>query len=181
MVSDGPDAELKALIESHQQDGKWPRVRFSDLPSHDPQVRWGHLARLQGIARSDSPYVAYLDDDDGWREHHLAVLVTALEESPDAGFAYPRMIVHLADGSTARIGDGRLAHGRISTSMIVHRRELLSVATWRDETGAPDWHLVERWLAAGVQSVSVDAETVDYYPARPIDPAKAVPVSFPPP
>lgn len=181
VVSDGPDVALKALVESHQQDGKWPRVRFSHLPDHDPQARWGHLARLQGIARSRSPYVAYLDDDDGWRPDHLTILIDALESTPEADLAYSRMVVHLADGSTARIGDGRLAHGRIATSMIVHRRETLSVATWKDETGAPDWHLVKRWIAAGIEAVSVDAETVDYYPARPIDPAEAVPVSLPPP
>ena len=52
----------------------------------------------------------------------------------------------------------------IDTSAIAHRRDLLDLATWRDDGQQTiDWDLVERWIAAGA-TWAFDAEiTADYY------------------
>lgn len=156
IVSDGPDPELARH--------PWPPgVRYLELPRHPENARWGHLARLHGIMSSYGQVIAYLDDDDAYRPGHLEAVTGALLADPLAGFAVPRMIAHTRFGQ-ARIGDGALAHGRVGTSMIAHWREILDTATWEDETMAPDWDLVRRWLDAGIRYASVDAVTVDYYP-----------------
>lgn len=155
IVSDGPDEFLAGY--------PWPPgVRYLELPEH-PGACWGHLARLHGIAVSHGQVIAYLDDDDAYRPGHLEACVTALLADPLAGFAVPRMIAHTRFGQ-ARIGDGPLARGRVTTSMIVHWREILNVATWREDPAPPDWDLVSRWLDAGIRHVSPDAVSVDYYP-----------------
>jgi glycosyltransferase involved in cell wall biosynthesis len=176
VVSDGPDDELGSRIG-------WKRPmagRYAQLPDHDPGVPWGLRARLHALSLATGDLIAYLDDDDAYRPGHVGVLARALAGNPDAGFAYSRMRVHLGGGKTMRFGDGSPAYGRIGTDMIMHRRDLLDVATWShddlaDDTAwsaAPvpvseDWSLVRRWLDAGISYVSVDAETVDYYPATP--------------
>lgn len=156
IVSDGPDPDLAAR--------QWPPgVRYLELPAHPQGVRWGHEARLHGIAASYGQVIAYCDDDDAWRPDHLAVCVAALLADPLAGFAVPRMIAHTRFGQ-ARIGDGALARGRVATSMIVHWREILDTDTWTEDPAPPDWVLVSRWLDAGIAYASPDAVTVDYYP-----------------
>ena len=157
VVSDGPDPELAAVIP--------PGIRFAELPEHDPGVRWGTRARLRALAMARGEIIAYLDDDDAWRPQHVATLVAALNARPDAGFGWTRMAVHFPDGTTAQLG-GRPSYGRIATSMMFHRRELLETATWQDSE-LHDWDLAEAWLMAGAGYVSVDAETADYYRQRP--------------
>lgn len=175
VVSDGPDAGLAMSLS------EWPRVRYHELPDHDPVRHWGGPARRRGIEVARGQLIAYIDDDDAWRPDHVAVLVAALSAEPGAGFAFSRMMMHTTGGQLVRIGDGRLSHGRIATSMIVHRRELLDIATWGEPNPHEDWLLVDAWLSAGVSYASVDAETVDYYPSNPVDLARQVPVAFPPP
>jgi hypothetical protein len=92
----------------------------------------------------------------------VRLLVAALEET-GADFAYPKMAVH-GRGEYV-IGTDPPAFGQIDTSMIVHRRELLDVATWRWYPGIAtiDWDLVSRWMADGATWVHVPAVTCDYY------------------
>jgi glycosyltransferase involved in cell wall biosynthesis len=161
IVSDGPDEVLREEFASR---AAWASVtRFEELPEHPPAAQWGHYARLHGIDLAKGDYIAYLDDDNGWRPDHVRRLVQALEANPDAGFAYPLMAVH-GRGEYV-IGSDPPAEGQIDTSMIVHRRELLDVATWRWYPGIPtiDWDLVSRWVAAGVTWVRVPVVTCDYY------------------
>jgi glycosyltransferase involved in cell wall biosynthesis len=155
VVSDGPDPELR---------DRWPGgARLVELAEHDPQARWGHWARMEGIAQSRGNVVAYLDDDNAWRPHHLKVLVEALETS-GVDFAYGQMDIHAPDGTvTQTIGHDRPEYCHIDTSMIVHRRDLLDAATWRQSTPTIDWDLVQRWMAAGARWVHVPQVTVDYY------------------
>lgn len=176
VVSDGPDARLQRLIAG--QAARETRLVYAELPAHGTARHWGGPARRHGIKVARGNLIAYLDDDDSWGPSHISVLVAALRADPAAGFAFSRADAHLPDGRTARIGDGRLAHGRILTSMILHRREVLEAATWaHDDSPHEDWLLVAGWLAAGIRCVSVDAVTCDYYPAAPM---AGVPVTFVP-
>lgn len=173
IVSDGPDEVLEAA--------RWPAgVVFEALESHDPECFWGHRTKMRALELARGEFVAYLDDDDAYRPDHVALLAHALIDDPTAGFAYSRMAAHMPGPGLVRIGDGPLAHGRIGTQMIMHRRSVLDVETWRNISSCPEWDLVTRWLAAGVPYVSVDAVTVDYYPANPMDPRLAVPVAYRP-
>ena len=156
VVSDGPDMELfKLLIDAP--------VDFVALPQHDSAARWGHHARLFGtqIARGD--YVAYLDDDNAFRPDHIAKLAAALEENPEAGFAYSQILMQ-GNGMSYVVGVPPPSYGQIDTSAIMHRREILNLAQWRDE-GQPtiDWDITERWLQAGVGWAHVPEVTADYY------------------
>jgi len=155
VVSDGPDPELREKLAGLY-------VRYYELPEHPPEAQWGHHARLHGIDLAKGDYIAYLDDDNSWRPGHVRALVAALEET-GAGFAYGKQHVH--GRGEYLIGTDPPVCGQIDTSMIIHRRELLDVATWRWHPGIPtiDWDLVERWMAAGATWVRVPHVTSDYY------------------
>jgi glycosyltransferase involved in cell wall biosynthesis len=158
VVSDGPDPVLASAFKDSILAST---PRYYELPEH-PDAQWGHHARLHGIDLAKGEYIAYLDDDNSWHSYHVRLLVAALEET-GADFAYPLMAVH-GRGEYV-IGTDPPACGQIDTSMIIHRRGLLDVATWRWHPGIPtiDWDLVERWMAAGVAWVRVPRVTADYY------------------
>ena len=158
VVSDGPDPVLASAFKGSIYAST---PRYYELPEH-PDAQWGHHARLHGLNLAKGDYIAYLDDDNSWRPDHLRLLVAALEDT-GADFAYPRMAVH-GRGEYV-IGTDPPKEGQIDTSMIVHRRELLDVATWRWYPGIPtiDWDLVSRWMAAGATWTRVNAVTCDYY------------------
>jgi glycosyltransferase involved in cell wall biosynthesis len=155
VVSDGPDPVLAEALDG---DG---RVRYAEVPEHDPAARWGHWARLLGVDMATGDYIAYLDDDNSYRPEHLALVVAALEADPGAGFGYGSMILHCAGGAV--IGGDRPAYGQIDTSMLVHRCSLLDVATWTHSLPTIDWDLVERWMQAGVRWAWVPVVTADKY------------------
>lgn len=165
IVSDGPDPLLAALLVTRSREGGFTHlVRYCELAEHDPAARWGHWARLRGCELAKGEYITYLDDDDSLRPEHVAVLAAALDANPGAGFAYARTIMHVQDGSWCRIGTEPPAYGHISVSLM-HRRELLEVATWEQSQPTIDWDLVSRWLAAGVGWVMADADTADIWPS----------------
>lgn len=49
--------------------------------------------------------------------------------------------------------------------MIMHRRGTLDYGTWGPPSRLMDWGIVEKWLGAGVQGVTVEAVTVDIWPS----------------
>jgi glycosyltransferase involved in cell wall biosynthesis len=160
VVSDGPDPELLRKLPRHLKDAG--NLWYEELPEHDPEAQWGHYARLHGLDLAKGEYIAYHDDDNSWHSYHVRLLVRALEAN-GADFAYGNMAVH--GRGEYIIGTDPPAEGQIDTSMIVHRRELLDVATWRWHPGIKtiDWDLVERWMAAGATWVHVPHVTSDYY------------------
>ena len=170
VVSDGPDEKLAEILRSpvpadqfqDMRQGRRHPLWYYELPEHDPDAQWGHHARLRGIDLAKGEYIAYLDDDNSWHPDHVRLLVAALEDT-GADFAYPLMAVH-GRGEYV-IGADPPAEGHIDTSMIVHRRDLLDVATWRWFPGIKtiDWDLVSRWVAGGASWVRVNAVTCDYY------------------
>lgn len=156
VVSDGPDDDLCDL------DG----VRF--LAEHVPEQNRGLTARRYGTELAAGDLIAYLDDDNAWRPHHLRKLVSALTAS-GADFAYSRAMCH-DSGVSWSIGQSPPGFGQIDTSLIVHRRELLDVETWEPSLGPADWDLVSRWVRKGASWAYVPDVTMDYYhPAEDVE------------
>lgn len=123
-------------------------------------------SRLRAIGNSRGDYIAYLDDDDAYRPHHISTLAAALDAHPEAGFAYSQMASRDGAGTVvAVIGQSVPAHCQIGTPMVVHRRELLEYGTWGPDHPAEDWQLIERWLNAGIEYVYVPHVTVDVWPS----------------
>lgn len=157
VVSDGADPELRRLLGG--------RVRYGES---DHGGHWGHLARLKGIEMAGGDLIAWLDDDDAWRPDHVALLAAALEEHPEAGFAYSRLLIGAQDANARTyrddpdecLGTDVYASGQVLTSMIFHRRWVLDVATWGTGTETPDSDLVTAWADAGVPYVSVPQVSV---------------------
>jgi len=139
-----------------------------------PHPTPGHWNRLLGGLLAATEFVAYLDDDNMWRPRHLEVLVRALDDHPECGFAYSKMQYMESDARSGQVlGDGMVdatgAVNHIDASMIVHRTELLrDVATWDPHSAPPDLryaldgYVVQKWLDAGVNYAWVDETTVDY-------------------
>lgn len=180
IVSDGPDPELAAklaaaLLLDRHEDGCY-RTPMSwymhdQLPEHAGDKHWGNPARTRALrmVSPQSQFIAYLDDDDAFRPDHLALHIAALTANPDAGFSVSQMMLHNNwDSPPEIIGreDHPLQCGLVGTPMIVHRRELLEVASWGDDHIQEDWNLVDAWLRAGITCVRIDQVTVDVWPAR---------------
>jgi glycosyltransferase involved in cell wall biosynthesis len=151
IVSDGPDPALEDV----------PGVVFLD--EHREQLNRGIWARLAGTRLATGDLIAYLDDDNAWRPGHLRLLAGAIERE-DVSFAYGKALCQ--DSHAARawvIGCCQPVFSQIDTSMIVHRAGLLETATWEPSGRPADWHLVDRWLRAGVTWAWVPEITLDYY------------------
>lgn len=108
-------------------------------------------------------FIAYLDDDNYWLPNHVESLMQCFEKNPEISYAF----------SSFYMGDIRIIckepkRGRIDTSSIVHRAELLhKYGYWKrqDIVGyAHDWELVSRWkrekyMATGIPTLMYNVET----------------------
>jgi len=166
IVSDGPDPELAAKLFPPRRTGTRSRW-FATLSQHETAPHWGHLARLHALEVAKGDLVTYCDDDDSLRPDHCELLVNALLEHPEAGWARSLMASHHPDeGDTiTEIGHGEPSCGNIGTPMIMHRQEILEKGTWGPASDFEDWELVNRWIHAGIEYVKVDKITVDVYPS----------------
>ena len=163
VVSDGPNDGLYARMRGHIAANLYAHtLRYAEVPTHDPGARWGHHARMAGIDLARGDLIAYLDDDNAYRPDHLRAAVQALTAHPDAGFAYPQTRMHV-HGHEYVIGTDPPAYGQIDTSGIVHRRDLLDVATWQPSLPSIDWDLVNRWMIGGSKWTFIERVTVDYF------------------
>lgn len=143
VVSDGPDSTVEIC-----------------LPEHIPEVNRGVSARNYGISLAAGDVIAYLDDDNSWRPDHLERLVAALD---GADFAYTRALCLREDGLRWTIGGDLPSLGTIDTSMIGHWSTALDTASWELSSEPPDWHLVRRWMEAGLRWKFDPTVTVNYY------------------
>jgi hypothetical protein len=77
-------------------------------PSIQDGYRWARVARMRnfGVAQSDIPLIAHLDDDNSWDVDHLSTLVTALEADPEAEVAHSWRRLLNDDGTPFYIPDG---------------------------------------------------------------------------
>jgi glycosyltransferase involved in cell wall biosynthesis len=157
VVDDGSDEQLEDALAGVD------RVRYVELRRHLGGL--GELQRLEGLEEAKGELIAYLDDDNAYRPEHLEQLAMVLQANR-ADFAYSRMQRHWPSGWTDEVGTQPPTYGQIDTSLLLHRRELLQVATWRTGyaiPGAPDWDLAQRWLQAGASWVHLPVITVDYW------------------
>ncbi|MGH8924769.1 MAG: glycosyltransferase family 2 protein [Acidimicrobiia bacterium] len=84
-------------------DGSDPPVAIGD---HDPRIRvlrndrpqGPAAARNKGAAATSAPLIAFLDDDDSWREGKLGTTIACLDAHPDVGLAYHLMSGAQEDG-----------------------------------------------------------------------------------
>lgn len=174
IVSDGPDDELATQFKSAlppevcqdiRQGRRFP-VWFHALAEHQDGIHWGTAGRLAGIELAAGDFIGYVDDDDELRPEHCELLVQALIDHPEAGWARSLMISHQGEGAgLTTIGHGEPSCGNIGTPMIMHRREILEHGTWGPPSAFEDWELVNRWVHAGISHVKVDVVTVDVYPS----------------
>jgi len=161
VVSDGPDPALAEMMAGPD----YQDIRYAELETHDPAFRWGHRARLKGIEMARGDVMAWLDDDNAFRPLHLELVVGQLLTS-DAGFGYGKSMFR-DRGADYPLGSEPPQYAQIDTSMIVHRRWVLDLATWRDEGQETiEWDLVERWMHAGARWTFVPEITVDNYQTR---------------
>ena len=158
IICDGPDETLRDV----------PGVRF--LPEHLSQPNRGIWARLAGTRLATGELIAYLDDDNSWRPDHLRLLAGAIGRD-DTSFAYSRAACSNGNGCRWEIGCAPPVFGQIDTSLIMHRAGLLETASWEPSGRPADWHLVDRWLAAGARWAFVPRITLDYYAHDPVAPA----------
>lgn len=165
IASDGPDPELTLKVAE---------LPITDIPilfrqlTPNPDPRWGTRARLAALEIATGELIAYLDDDDSYRPDHCKLLVEALEEHPDVGFAYSQMSSHNSlqpDSGPSIIGSGEVGPCAIGTPMIMHRRELLTVSTWGPPDSMEDWRLVDRWTSTGIKFHFIPWVTVDVWPS----------------
>lgn len=156
VVSDGPDPELQALLAGVD-------VVYAEVDEHyDDPVKVGARARNRGLEVATGDLVAYLDDDNAFRPHHIQTLAAALEANPDRDFAYSRMYRH---GLGDEIGAEPPQHGRVDSSILMSRADThLKFGLWPVPSEyCVDWQLVQAWVLAGATWVFVPEVTVDYY------------------
>lgn len=156
VVSDGPDPDLSAKLPC--------TVIYDALPVHDVERHWGIPARLHALNMTLGEFVTYCDDDDLLRPGHCEVLVKALLDNPECGFALSQMMSHQPTGDHV-IGQNPVGLGQVGTPMIMHRREILDVATWGRSNSYEDWDLVATWIGAGIKFARVDQVTIDVWPS----------------
>lgn len=167
IVSDGPDDGLVSRLAEFRRARHRVSIIFRELEKHDPEPHWGSHARLRALQCTGAEYITYCDDDDALRPEHCALMVKALDENPEAGFAVSRMRSHHpSDPSRDVVVEwGPLVMGNVGTPMIMHRREVLEHGTWGEPSFTEDWELVWSWMQAGVAYANVDAEIADVYPS----------------
>jgi teichuronic acid biosynthesis glycosyltransferase TuaG len=85
VADDGSTDETPSVAERFaREDPRFSLVQLSHSGSHG-------RARNAGIAGSRGPLIAFLDDDDLWREEKLARQVAALAEAPEAALVFCRV------------------------------------------------------------------------------------------
>jgi len=154
--SDGPDPTLRERLTGMD-------LVYVEVAEHaDDTCNYGARARNRGLEAATGDLIAYLDDDNVFRPHHIETLSKALIESPDRDFAYSQMFRH---GLGDVVGAEPPAFGLIDSSIIMQRRDThLKFGMWPVPAPyAVDWELINTWLNNGATWIFVPEVTVDYY------------------
>lgn len=124
----------------------------------------GSQARNIGAAAARGQFIAYCDDDTSFRSDHVATLVQALLDHPEADFAYSSFVHHAADGHTEVRGGEPPIFGNIDCSAIMHRKDMLErFGEWPVPNLYPDAEAADRWTRNGAKWRFVASPTFDYY------------------
>ena len=123
--------------------------------SKDNRFKYYNLTKNYGVGGSvprnyalkvmcSTKWVAYLDDDNVWKQNHLQVVVDTIRRNKDVSFIVNSMII-----DDKEIIFDELRRGRIDTSSVVHKFELcVKYGLWKDrnEAGyAHDFEFFNRW------------------------------------
>lgn len=166
VVSDGPDPELAEKVAAvAPAPGGPPRsCRCVQLGRNWHGLTggqsWGAVPRAVGTCLAAGDYIAYLDDDNRYRPHHVRRLVELLERE-GADFAYGKFYSHRHG---VEVGGAPPRLGNVDTSALLHAAALLGRpdCQWRAAGYASDADVVDRWLAAGATFAFLDEVTFDY-------------------
>ncbi len=149
--------------------------RLPDHPrlfSHSLSANCGAagVVRNVGIRATDSPYLAFLDDDNTWRPDHLAVALGPLR-ADEADLVYTALARQRDDGSEIDVmsvpfsRDTMKRQGFTDTNTIVVRRGrgvlFDKVRRRHGEFPSEDWSLVNR-LSRRIRVEHLSDVTVDY-------------------
>jgi glycosyltransferase involved in cell wall biosynthesis len=127
---------------------------------HD--VRRGAAASLnEGIAHTSGELVANVDADDTVEPRYLELLVAALDRTPTAGYAYPRLRLFGSESGVMAsypFDPGRLVFegNYIPNVAMMRRRAFDATGGYRDLDTHLDWDLWLSMLEAGWPGVLVD-------------------------
>lgn len=173
IVSDGPDTEFERNVTEYarQLSVHYPGYTAVTecLSEHDPDSWWGRRAKLRGVELASYELINCLDDDDIVFPHHSRLLTHALRD-PRVGFVFSRLWIgylppyHYAhQENQAHAGPHYPDMQSIHTgAQFMFRKELLKLASW-DRSDAPEWPMVQRWIASGVRWEFVDSVTCQMY------------------
>ncbi|MBI6545534.1 MAG: glycosyltransferase [Cyanobacteria bacterium NC_groundwater_1444_Ag_S-0.65um_54_12] len=138
----------------------------------------GKAAALNwAIRRSETPYVAYLDDDDRWLPHHLETMLSVLEASTQYRAAYsavrevrlradaeqPKEITSWIDSVPNLRCTDLLFRNVVNHNALVHERSLFAEVGLYDESLPVliDWDMVRR-IARRTRLTHVPVVTVEH-------------------
>jgi glycosyltransferase involved in cell wall biosynthesis len=157
VVTSGQD-RTAAIVREH-----FPSVTLVDLP----RPALPGEARNAGLRLADTPLVLCLDADDRLAPGALAALSAALEENPDAGFAYGHIRMVGAMGGVMRLPPYDPL--KLLDRHLIGPSALMRAEVFRDTGGYDrafalyeDWELWVAALARGWRGVRVDQVTHEY-------------------
>lgn len=164
--SDGANPEAWASIRISEESGVFRPVPIIYFWEGKSGSGFGASIRKKALEKATGEYIAYLDDDDKYRPEHIRLLAQALDDHPECGYAYTCMVFH-KNGETYRAGmqgPGQF-YGTCGTPTIMHRREILEVHNWGEDSAYEDFELVTGWRKAGIKAWMIDRDTIDVYPS----------------
>jgi glycosyltransferase involved in cell wall biosynthesis len=162
VVDDGSTDDTAAVAARYAERG----VRYLARPSGG-----AGQARNAGLEVTSAPLVAFLDADDAWLPHRVAVGVTHLDRHPEAALVAahafacdetmrPSSIVHALRGpACGRVFEELLIHNVVlnPSSVLVRRSALESAGGFSELPIAQDWdtwlEIAKRWPIGFVDEV----------------------------
>ncbi|GAB6844083.1 GT2 family glycosyltransferase/glycosyltransferase involved in cell wall biosynthesis [Methylorubrum rhodinum] len=150
IVDDGSADDSVAVIKSFDD----PRIRLIELAQNSGVS----AARNAGLREARGPFIAYIDSDNVWSPHYLAVMLDALRGAPETTTAYAGQEIweYLAHYDRDEFRFLRMApfnrsrlerRNFIDLNVFMHRRELYDELGGFNESmrRLVDWELILRY------------------------------------